>query len=635
MIGAVRAALARRARGEAGFTIVEAVVAVTLFGMFAASLLTLVLGTMKLTVDSQRRVTAAQLASQELDRAQQELAAGGLLDAMTGTGDFADGSTITVEGIGYDVSREFTLASEEGGALCRGGATGVSTPSLVVGVAIVVTWDGVRTPVRIVQSMPVAGRGFVVIQMHDGRGQPAPDVNVRLSWGSPGGLLSNETVRKTGADGCMVFDVNLSNAPVAFEYEYYAGDADTISATVPSYVQRNWRFGTPTMSLGVMGAEGGVISASHEVRQEATLRFVIVDNNHALSGQHASDHDLVVNLVATEGLAADAVQPRPVSEIDLPRPASGTPPRDLSFPMSYRDLTPSEIWWDGFPAAPGTQPREFVVRQLWPALYGAWIRTRPTDLHYVDLPPGGEVRVLISVTGEIVDIDVGELKPPENLFVNGGFESPEFAGELIATLHESLVPGWRSTGQGTGSLERIELWRSGFDGVPSHSGRQIAEINAVSPGSLYQDVGTTPGQTLVWSLAHRGRRGVDTMRVTIGPPEGARTQSGPDISTGTDEWVEYSGTYVVPPGQTVTRFSFESVSTHNGSPSIGNLIDSLMLRDESDPEPELPPGGPDDVPTDAPSPAALGPEGPEPLAGGPVSMAGGAEPGLHRRAGPL
>ena len=38
-------------------------------------------------------------------------------------------------------------------------------------------------------------------------------------------------------------------------------------------------------------------------------------------------------------------------------------------------------------------------------------------------------------------------------------------------------------------------------------GEQFAELNAREPGMLYQDVKTTPGQTIYWRLAHREEMG--------------------------------------------------------------------------------------------------------------------------------
>jgi len=80
-----------------------------------------------------------------------------------------------------------------------------------------------------------------------------------------------------------------------------------------------------------------------------------------------------------------------------------------------------------------------------------------------------------------------------------------------------------------------------------------------------------------WHLKHRGRAGVDTMRVMIGSPKGALVQSGAAISTGNTAWQQYTGTYTVPAGQTTTRFAFQAVTAG----SYGNFIDDIVFTPEN------------------------------------------------------
>lgn len=53
-------------------------------------------------------------------------------------------------------------------------------------------------------------------------------------------------------------------------------------------------------------------------------------------------------------------------------------------------------------------------------------------------------------------------------------------------------------------------------------GKYAAELNADEPGSLYQIVNTTPSSAYLWGLDHRGRSGVDTMALVIGPNQEVR-----------------------------------------------------------------------------------------------------------------
>ena len=155
---------------------------------------------------------------------------------------------------------------------------------------------------------------------------------------------------------------------------------------------------------------------------------------------------------------------------------------------------------------------------------------------------------------------------------NAGFESPAIAARSYRIMSESNVPGWSTTA----SDRQIELWSAGFGNVTPAEGQQFAELNANMTSALYQDVTTTPGARVTWSLAHRGRSGVDTMRVVIGRPGGTLAEVA-RMSDGTSGWGRHSGTYVVPAGQTTTRFAFEAVSTAGGNPTVGNFLDDISF----------------------------------------------------------
>ena len=52
------------------------------------------------------------------------------------------------------------------------------------------------------------------------------------------------------------------------------------------------------------------------------------------------------------------------------------------------------------------------------------------------------------------------------------------------------------------------------------------ERNANKAGTLYQDLATIPGTTMRWHLKHRGRAGVDTIRVRVGPRVARSSRAG-------------------------------------------------------------------------------------------------------------
>ncbi|MER6173744.1 Ig-like domain-containing protein [Streptosporangium sp. NPDC001681] len=169
---------------------------------------------------------------------------------------------------------------------------------------------------------------------------------------------------------------------------------------------------------------------------------------------------------------------------------------------------------------------------------------------------------------------------PVNL-VNGSFETPPVATVDWSISDASTNPsvGWHTTA----TDNKLEFWRGGASGVPAADGQQFAELNATQVSTLYQDLPTVPGTPMTWSLYHRGRLGTDVMRVLIGAPGSTVAQiptgaSSPDISDDNTAWGHYTGVYVVPPGQTTTRFAFESVSAAGGTPTAGNFLDGVVFE---------------------------------------------------------
>jgi uncharacterized repeat protein (TIGR01451 family) len=155
--------------------------------------------------------------------------------------------------------------------------------------------------------------------------------------------------------------------------------------------------------------------------------------------------------------------------------------------------------------------------------------------------------------------------------VNGDFEAPALpVDNSYKIMSQTLVPGWQTSA----TDKMIEIWRTPFSGVTAASGMQHAELNANMVSTLYQSVTTTPGQTLRWELKHRGRQGTDTMELLIGTSLAGLVSQGTFADAKT--WGTYSGTYVVPGGQSTTLFAFRSVSSTGGA-TIGNFLDGIVF----------------------------------------------------------
>ncbi len=155
---------------------------------------------------------------------------------------------------------------------------------------------------------------------------------------------------------------------------------------------------------------------------------------------------------------------------------------------------------------------------------------------------------------------------------NESFENPVIPNTTWRLIKENNMPGWLTTA----TDNNIEIWSTGFQGIPAFEGNQFIELNATQNSALYQILCLTPGSVVNWSVRHRGRRGVDVAQVRIGPDLVAATTES-IMTDGTSAWGFYSGTYTVPGNQNNTFFIFEAISTAGNNISVGNFIDDVQI----------------------------------------------------------
>ncbi|MDP3463393.1 MAG: LruC domain-containing protein, partial [Bacteroidales bacterium] len=190
----------------------------------------------------------------------------------------------------------------------------------------------------------------------------------------------------------------------------------------------------------------------------------------------------------------------------------------------------------------------------------------------VTMTLGNTISKSISVTKSAEIVTCTSCDSP---IINTGAELPVIPSNY-AIRNEADVPGWETTA----TDGKIELWVSGFNGVPAQEGRQFFELNANQVAALYQELCLEPGSTIHWSVWHRGRQGVDVAEVLIGSSvQDAVWQA--TMTDGKTAWGKYSGTYDVPLGQTTTFFVFKSVSSVGGN-SIGNFLDNFEISCDYD-----------------------------------------------------
>ena len=226
-----------------------------------------------------------------------------------------------------------------------------------------------------------------------------------------------------------------------------------------------------------------------------------------------------------------------------------------------------------------------------------------------------EARYIRIISLQDTYFDLAELQvfeaslSPQRNFINGGFENGPTFTTGIDNIHEGDIIGWSTTEAIAmyGSIEPqsnpamgsfLEIWRSGFLGVPANEGNYFTELNAFTNGSLSQTpICVLAGETFTWSFAHRGREGTDVMALRINDVDVASfadsnaaggTHTGTVLSPATTTitstvpeaggWTQYTGTWTNTTGaaQSVI-FAFRAISSARNSISVGNFLDDVRI----------------------------------------------------------
>ena len=160
----------------------------------------------------------------------------------------------------------------------------------------------------------------------------------------------------------------------------------------------------------------------------------------------------------------------------------------------------------------------------------------------------------------------------QNLFCNSNFDSIEVT-VTVGLIDSTQMPCWHTTA----TDNKMEVWANGSSGVPSYSGIQFMELNAYMPATLYQNIVVSSGTNLVISFAHRGRGGIDTMSVSVGPVGGPYTTLGyfGDADT---EWGYHTVNYIIPnEGTNDYSVCFNPIYWALGDSTLGNFIDAVSV----------------------------------------------------------
>lgn len=202
-------------------------------------------------------------------------------------------------------------------------------------------------------------------------------------------------------------------------------------------------------------------------------------------------------------------------------------------------------------------------------------------------------------------------------FLNPSFEDPVFplssTGQpCYIQVDQSVIPGWTTTHtpkQGTtadncptagynlfGNI--IEIWETGFNEVntATSAGNQFAELNAEENAALFQRLCLVQGETIKFSLLHRGRDSDTTPDVAdfsvagnsivkvsttsngtvVTPVAGPNTTLNAPESAG-NGWVRYRGAFTYNDLTADKDVRFTAVSTAKGNITIGNFLDDVQF----------------------------------------------------------
>lgn len=161
-----------------------------------------------------------------------------------------------------------------------------------------------------------------------------------------------------------------------------------------------------------------------------------------------------------------------------------------------------------------------------------------------------------------------------SLLCNTDFEANQIAGSTVTIQDTSFIPCWGTTAPDN----KIEVWANGYNGVPSYSGNQFIELNAYYVSTLFQNFSAVPNASLTVSFAHRGRAGIDSMSVEVGPIGGLYTSLG-IYGDDANAWGYYTVGYTVP-ASAVGNFTlrFNSIYATGGNQAIGNFLDAISVN---------------------------------------------------------
>lgn len=244
----------RRLEGEGGFTIVELMVAISIFAILMAAAALSMNGALNMTRNNRSRSVAANLASQEMDSIEAK-------DFNTIPVGQSPATTQTIDGVVYTLNLETEWVSPS--ASTSNCAGGIGADPAYLRVTVSVTWPQMNG-VLPVQSQTVitppvgtydANSGNIAVSILDRNAGPQQSMPVTVTDTS-----GNATTLITTKDGCAFF-------------AYLAPGKYTVSVHVDGYVNDQRQI-TPTTTVVVVAGSTVTAQFSYDLESELDVTMV-------------------------------------------------------------------------------------------------------------------------------------------------------------------------------------------------------------------------------------------------------------------------------------------------------------------------------------------------------------------------
>ena len=262
-----------------------------------------------------------------------------------------------------------------------------------------------------------------------------------------------------------------------------------------------------------------------------TVALILTDDTHidyVKSGESASDHFYqIINWMKENGVTA---------------PEAGNMTAYTVYTTELKASTSFEEAPTGscFSFTPNDEHTvKFEIQLMstdktsWGEYTGSYLSETDKDILFVLTPFNSSATKNPATSENLLDNFSFTDSQGNNLLVNAGFDdvittsSYQFLNAANASSPKAGI-GWCTTASTyhveVGNLEKgnsysidVILNQTILNAPSIREGNQFVELNADQESSLYQIVNTEAGKLYRWSLSHRGRQGLDTMALIVGP----------------------------------------------------------------------------------------------------------------------